>query len=105
MGVKSRKKQGKQLKTVKKRLERERNAPRGRKPYALCLAIVGGLSLLIGGTGLLNGENSMMAGMSLMAGVVSLFLAHNIYDTEAKRLRTIETLERERNDLLNRDDG
>ena len=105
MGVKSRKKQGKQLKIVKKRLEREHNAPRGRKTYALCLAIVGGLSLLMGGAAIFSGETSMMTGMCLMAGVVSLFLAHNIYDTEAKRTRTIEALERERNDLLNRDDA
>ena len=105
MGAKSRKKQEKQLKAVKKRLERERGGSRGRKPYALGLAIIGGLSLFMGGVGILNGEASIMTGMSLMMGAVSLFIAHNIYDTESKRMRTIEALERERNDLLDRDDA
>lgn len=104
MGAKARKKQEKQLKTVKKQLEQERKTPRGRKAYALCLAASGVISLIMVGSSIFNGGGSMLVSMCLMLGVMSLFLAYKIYDDEAKRMRKIEELERERNGLLNRDD-
>ena len=100
MGKKN--KQEKQLKAVKKRLELEQKAPKGRKPYAVALAISGLASLLVAGSEILvNPGVSMRANVCLMLGVASLFFAHKIYGNEVSRIQKIEALERERNDLLN----
>lgn len=103
MGKKT--KQEKQLKIVKKRLEQEQKAPKGRKPYAVVLSISGVVSLLLAGSDIFaNKGASMLTSMCLMVAVGSLALAYKIYDDEKKRMRTIEALERERNDLLSMQD-
>lgn len=103
MGKKTR--QEKQLKLVKKRLEQEQKAPKGRKPYAIVLCISGIISLLLAGSDILVNKNaSTLTSMCMLVALGSLFLAYKIYDDEKKRVRTIEALERERNDLLNMKD-
>lgn len=105
MGGKARKKQEKQLKDVKRRLDLERKPQRGRKAYAMCLVISGVVSLAMAAGAILRGEASMLVSMCLMLGAVSLFLAYKIYDDEAKRLRKLAELEREHRDLLDKDEA
>ena len=102
MGKKSRPE--KQLKLVKRRLDQERKAPRGRKIFAIVLTVSGSLSLLLVGAELLQGKTTMITGMCMMMGVISLFLAHKIYTDEAARVKKVEALEREYRDLLDNDD-
>ena len=103
MGKKN--KQEKQLKAVKKRLEQEQKSPKGRKPYATALAVTGSASLIMaGGDILVNNGAGMLTSLCLLMGIISLFFAYKVYSDEAERMRRIEKLERERNDLRNRMD-
>ena len=100
MGKKN--KREKQLKAVKKRLEQEQKSPRGRKPYAITLAVSGVFSLIIAGSYIIvNNGAGMVTMLCLLMGIISLFLAYKVYNDETERMRKVEELQRAQNDLLN----